>query len=152
MDKNGNKRSSIARATLLIIVVGLVGCKQDTAPETPLGSGDIVEHLNQVALTVGPVPAEAMGGIAHALGSPDRDAKISAMLACGESRNVSQNIRRLILDVAKNDSDPLLRGAALRSLHEMGRPSAELSRLTNQLRNDPELGELAEHLRQANSR
>ncbi|MFG0263498.1 MAG: HEAT repeat domain-containing protein [Novipirellula sp. JB048] len=137
----------ITSVLLLSIGWSIAGCGHPETPEEPLTSQQIIERLEQIEASVQAVPAEAMGGIMHALASPDREARLSAIASCGKSKSISPQLKNMFLEIAETDPDPLIRGAALRTLYRLGRPSAALRRLVTQLADDPLLGELAGQLK-----
>ncbi|MFG0267829.1 MAG: hypothetical protein ACF8AM_22160 [Rhodopirellula sp. JB055] len=136
------KRAFVTVAMLMSLTPAFVGCSSEVPEEAPLTSEQMIQRLDEIAEPLKPVPEEAMEGVAHALGTPDRIARVSAILACGKSKRVPRYLRASIFSIAQDDPDPLVRGAALRCLWQLGRPTSELRRLTDELRDDVVFGDL----------
>lgn len=137
------QRALVTSVLLLSVGASIAGCRQSDTPQESLTPQQIIERLEQIEARVRAVPADAMGGIMHALASPDRESRLSAIASCGKSKHVSSQLKNVLLELAETDPDPLVRGAALRALYRLGRPSAGLKRLVTQLQDDPVLGDLA---------
>lgn len=142
-------RAAVMIAALSISVFVPSGCNEQVDPLPDLSSQQIIQRLAELDATVLPVQAKAIDGVARAFMSSDREERVAAIIAYGKSKHVTASMKEILLAIATDDSDPLVRAAALRSLYQLGRPSPELKSLSQGLRADPLLGPIVDDLAQA---
>ncbi|MCS7466323.1 HEAT repeat domain-containing protein [Stieleria sp. ICT_E10.1] len=130
---------------LLGVLGSQVGC--DSVHEERLVTADeLVAEIDRLSGAVHAMPPGAVDAVLRALNSVDPTMRAEAAMSLGKSNRLTQPISRQLEILAINDTNPIVRAAALSALFEHGTPSREMIELAEHLCSDPQLSSLATRL------
>lgn len=138
--------TGILRLMVVGTLVTLAGCHSNHV-EDPVTADDVVAEIDRLEQAVRSMPPGATDAALHALNSGDPTIRAQAAMSLGKSKRLTHLISEQLENLALHEVDPFVRAAALSALYEHGQPSREIIELSEQLRNDPQLGLIASRLR-----
>lgn len=134
---------------LCLVILGapssLVGCNSNHK-EHVVAADELVAEIDRLSGAVHPMPPGANDAALRALNSGDPTMRAEAAMSLGKSKRLTQPTTQQLEILSINDSNPIVRAAALSALHEHGTPSREIVKLTDHLCSDPQFSSLASRL------
>ena len=139
------ERSVVSVFLLTVLHCAFVGCSSEDE-RLDLTADQLLTEIDRMRASIGPMPANSADAALHALTSKDARVRAEAAVSVGKSQGVPRSVIMQLENLGVSDADPVARGAALTALYELGHPTQRIEKLTEGLREDPQLGSLATRL------